>query len=62
MRYGKRMSVMAKITDDLEGDVFVDGRINKPYTKKDIYRLQKGSTTPMRTTVVSSTYREHSMT
>ena len=34
---------MVKIADELEGQIHLDGRISKPRTKRDIYRLEWGA-------------------
>ena len=43
LRWGKAIGVMIKITDELDGQVFLDGRISKPRTKRDISRLEWGA-------------------
>ena len=43
LRYGKAIGVMVKISDELDGQVFLDGRVSKPRTKRDISRLEWGA-------------------
>jgi choline dehydrogenase-like flavoprotein len=43
LRYGKAIGVMIKIADELTGQVFLDGRISKPRTKRDVLRLEWGA-------------------
>jgi choline dehydrogenase-like flavoprotein len=43
-RWGKAIGVMVKIADELDGQIFLDGRISKPRTKRDIARLEWGAT------------------
>ena len=42
-RWGKALGVDVKIVDELEGQIHLDGRISKPRTKRDIYRLEWGA-------------------
>jgi choline dehydrogenase-like flavoprotein len=42
-RWGKAMGVDIKISDELDGQVFLDGRVSKPRSKRDIYRLEWGA-------------------
>ena len=42
-RWGKALGVDVKIADELEGQIHLDGRISKPRTKRDIYRLEWGA-------------------
>jgi choline dehydrogenase-like flavoprotein len=44
LRWGKAIGVMVKVSDELEGQVYLDGRISKPRTKRDISRLEWGAT------------------
>jgi choline dehydrogenase-like flavoprotein len=43
LRWGKAIGVMIKISDELDGQIFLDGRISKPRTKRDVYRLEWGA-------------------
>jgi choline dehydrogenase-like flavoprotein len=43
-RWGKAIGVMVKISDELEGQIYLDGRVSKPRTKRDISRLEWGAT------------------
>jgi choline dehydrogenase-like flavoprotein len=42
-RWGKAIGVMVKAADELEGQIHLDGRISKPRTKRDTYRLEWGA-------------------
>jgi len=44
LRWGKAIGVMVKIADELDGQIYLDGRISKPRTKRDISRLEWGAT------------------
>jgi choline dehydrogenase-like flavoprotein len=44
LRWGKAIGVMVKISDELDGQIYLDGRISKPRTKRDISRLEWGAT------------------
>ena len=43
LRWGKAIGVMIKISDELDGQIYLDGRISKPRTKRDISRLEWGA-------------------
>jgi choline dehydrogenase-like flavoprotein len=43
MRYGRLISIQAKVKDEVHGRVFVDGSISKPLTQKDYKALDTGA-------------------
>jgi choline dehydrogenase-like flavoprotein len=45
LRWGKAIGVMVKITDELTGQVFLDDKVSKPRTQRDIFRLEYGAAT-----------------
>ena len=42
-RWGKAIGVDVKISDEIEGQIFLDGRVSKPRTERDISRLEWGA-------------------
>jgi choline dehydrogenase-like flavoprotein len=44
-RYGKALGVLCKVTDEMEGRVFADGKATKTYTARDLWRLDYGRVT-----------------
>ena len=42
-RWGKAIGVDIKVSDELDGQIFLDGRVSKPRTKRDISRLEWGA-------------------
>ncbi len=43
MRHGRLMSIQAKVKDDMNGRVFLDGSISKPLTQSDYKKLDTGA-------------------
>jgi choline dehydrogenase-like flavoprotein len=43
LRWGKAIGVDIKIADELDGQIFLDGRVSKPRSKRDISRLEWGA-------------------
>ena len=44
-RYGKALGIFAKITDDMDGYVSLDGKVNKRWTARDVWRMEYGRVT-----------------
>jgi len=42
-RWGKAIGVDIKIADELDGQVFLDGRVSKPRTSADLSKLERGA-------------------